>query len=62
MSSQELIIEGARQNNLRNITLRIPHSKVIAVIGVPGSGKSSLKMNHDFPIPLKLHGESAGAA
>jgi len=42
MSTQELIIEGTRQNNLRNITLSIPHNKVIAVTGVSGSGKSSL--------------------
>ena len=48
MSTQELIIEGARQNNLRNITLRIPHNKVIAVTGVSGSGKSSLAFDTIF--------------
>lgn len=48
MSSQELIIEGARQNNLKNITLRIPHNKVIAVTGVSGSGKSSLAFDTIF--------------
>ncbi len=48
MSRQELIIEGARQNNLRNITLRIPHNKVIAVTGVSGSGKSSLAFDTIF--------------
>ena len=35
-------IEGARQNNLKNLTLRIPHGQITAVTGVSGSGKSSL--------------------
>lgn len=48
MSERELIIEGARQNNLKNITLRLPHNKVIAVTGVSGSGKSSLAFDTIF--------------
>lgn len=48
MSVRELIIEGARQNNLRNINLRIPHDKVIAITGVSGSGKSSLAFDTIF--------------
>jgi excinuclease ABC subunit A len=40
--SGDLIVEGARQNNLKNISLRIPHNAVTAVTGVSGSGKSSL--------------------
>src|SRR5512140_3163501 len=48
MSRKELIIEGARQNNLKNITLRLPHNKVIAVTGVSGSGKSSLAFDTIF--------------
>src|SRR3990172_12758381 len=48
MSRKELIIEGARQNNLRNISLSIPHNKVIAVTGVSGSGKSSLAFDTIF--------------
>ena len=48
MSTQELIIEGARQNNLNNITLHIPHNRVIAVTGVSGSGKSSLAFDTIF--------------
>lgn len=48
MSNRELIIEGARQNNLKNITLHLPHDKVIAVTGVSGSGKSSLAFDTIF--------------
>ncbi len=48
MSNRELIIEGARQNNLKNIYLRLPHNKVIAITGVSGSGKSSLAFDTIF--------------
>src|SRR5678815_5008515 len=41
-STNHLIIEGARQNNLKNISLQIPHNQVTAITGVSGSGKSSL--------------------
>lgn len=48
MQQNQLIIEGARQNNLRNISLEIPHNSVIAVTGVSGSGKSSLAFDTIF--------------
>lgn len=48
MSQRELIIEGARQNNLKNINLRLPQNKVIAVTGISGSGKSSLAFDTIF--------------
>jgi excinuclease ABC subunit A len=43
-----LIIEGARQNNLKNISLRIPHDAVTVITGVSGSGKSSLAFDTLF--------------
>ena len=46
--SPDLIIEGARQNNLKNISLRIPHNQVTAITGVSGSGKSSLAFDTIF--------------
>ena len=39
---REIVIQGARTNNLKNISLRIPHNKFIVVTGISGSGKSSL--------------------
>jgi excinuclease ABC subunit A len=48
MSKDELIIAGARQNNLKNINLRLPHNKVIVITGVSGSGKSSLAFDTIF--------------
>lgn len=38
----EIVIQGARTNNLKNISLKIPHNKFIVVTGISGSGKSSL--------------------
>lgn len=46
--SQALIIEGARQNNLKNISLQIPHDRVTAITGLSGSGKSSLAFDTLF--------------
>ena len=48
MSKDELIITGARQNNLKNINLSLPHNKVIVITGVSGSGKSSLAFDTIF--------------
>jgi excinuclease ABC subunit A len=45
---RSLIVEGARQNNLKNISLTIPHDRVIAVTGLSGSGKSSLAFDTLF--------------
>jgi len=39
---REIIIENAHENNLKNISLRIPHYQLIVVTGVSGSGKTSL--------------------
>ncbi len=38
----EIVVRGAKTNNLKNISLTIPHNKFIVVAGVSGSGKSSL--------------------
>ena len=37
-----IVIQGARQNNLKNIDVRIPRNKLVVITGVSGSGKSSL--------------------
>ena len=37
-----ILIRGARQNNLKNLTLELPTNELIVVTGVSGSGKSSL--------------------
>ena len=43
--TENLIIKGARQNNLKNIDVIIPRNKLVVITGVSGSGKSSLAMD-----------------
>ncbi len=40
--SQEIVIRGAREHNLRDVSLKLPKNKLIVMTGVSGSGKSSL--------------------
>lgn len=37
-----IVIQGARQNNLKNINLTLPRNQLIVFTGLSGSGKSSL--------------------
>ncbi len=37
-----IVIRGARQNNLKNLTVSVPNGELVVVTGVSGSGKSSL--------------------
>jgi len=41
-NDKEIVIRGARENNLKDVTVRIPLGKLVVVSGVSGSGKSSL--------------------
>lgn len=41
-AEDKLIIIGARENNLKDISLEIPHQKLVVITGLSGSGKSSL--------------------
>jgi excinuclease ABC subunit A len=43
-----LSIEGARQNNLKNVSVAIPHDRLTVITGVSGSGKSSLAFDTLF--------------
>ena len=43
--SNDILIKGARANNLKNVTLSIPRYQLVVVTGVSGSGKSSITMD-----------------
>ncbi|MEA2558294.1 MAG: excinuclease subunit, partial [Actinomycetota bacterium] len=42
MGTDSLVIHGAREHNLKNVTLELPRGKLIVFTGLSGSGKSSL--------------------
>src|SRR6184192_376536 len=42
MSSDSLVVRGAREHNLKDITVEIPRDSLTVVTGLSGSGKSSL--------------------
>ena len=47
--NEKIVMKGARTNNLKNIDVSIPLQKMICVIGVSGSGKSSLVSKTLYP-------------
>ena len=55
-----ITIHGARQNNLKNLTIKIPLKSLVCVTGVSGSGKSSLIGNVLYPA-LQRHFGGYGA-
>lgn len=53
-TGQKLVVHGAVENNLRNVTVELPLGRMIAVTGVSGSGKSTL-VNHIMYKALAKH-------
>ncbi len=56
--AQEIVVKGARTHNLKNITVRMPRNKMIAVTGISGSGKSSFAFDTIFAEGQRRYVES----
>ena len=58
---EELIVKGARENNLKNITVKIPKYKLVVITGLSGSGKSSLAFDTIYAEGQRRYIESLSA-
>ena len=56
-----LIVKGARQHNLKNITVEIPRNKMVVITGLSGSGKSSLAFDTIYAEGQRRYVESLSA-
>lgn len=61
MSHEWIIVAGAREHNLQNITVRIPRGKLTVITGLSGSGKSSLAFDTLFAEGQRRYVESLSA-
>ena len=61
MSLDKIIIKGAKEHNLKNLSLEIPKNKLIVITGVSGSGKSSLAFDTIYSEGQRKYVESLSA-
>ncbi|HIH45324.1 MAG TPA: hypothetical protein HA257_09740, partial [Candidatus Methanoperedenaceae archaeon] len=61
MSSDKIIIKGARVHNLKNIDLEMPRNRLIVLTGLSGSGKSSLAFDTLYAEGQRRYVESLSA-
>lgn len=61
MSDQNIIIKGARVNNLKNVDVEIPRNKFVVITGLSGSGKSSLAFDTLYAEGQRRYVESLSA-
>lgn len=57
----KIIVKGARENNLKNVSIELPKNKLIVMTGVSGSGKSSLAFDTIFAEGQRRYVESLSA-
>jgi excinuclease ABC subunit A len=61
MSTDWIVVTGAREHNLQNITVRIPRNRLTVITGLSGSGKSSLAFDTLFAEGQRRYVESLSA-
>ena len=57
-NDEKIVIQGAREHNLKNISVEIPRNKLVAISGLSGSGKSSLAFDTLFAEGQRRYMES----
>ena len=57
----KIVIKGARENNLKNISVEIPKNKIVVITGVSGSGKSTLAFETIYAEGQRKYVESLSA-
>mgnify|MGYP005705626445 FL=1 len=58
---KKIVIKGAKEHNLKNITLEIPKEKFVVITGLSGSGKSSLAFDTVYAEGQRRYVESLSA-
>ncbi|HXE92289.1 MAG TPA: excinuclease ABC subunit UvrA [Gaiellaceae bacterium] len=61
MASEELVVHGAREHNLKDFDVRLPRNKLICITGLSGSGKSSLAFDTIYAEGQRRYVESLSA-
>src|SRR5688500_14632709 len=61
MAADELVVHGAREHNLKDVTVRLPRNALICVTGLSGSGKSSLAFDTIYAEGQRRYVESLSA-
>jgi excinuclease ABC subunit A len=61
MSLDKIVVRGAREHNLKNISVEIPRDQLVVVTGISGSGKSSLAFDTIFAEGQRRYVESLSA-
>ena len=58
---QQIVIQGAREHNLQNVSLTLPRDALVVITGVSGSGKSSLAFDTLYAEGQRRYVESLSA-
>ena len=61
MSADQLVVHGAREHNLKNVTVALPRNALVCVTGLSGSGKSSLAFDTIYAEGQRRYVESLSA-